>query len=113
MSAPSIVGCLSTFSSSVRLRGQVVDAAVTVFRNGDPILRHRATGFDEVFDFDPGVVLDVGDKITTSQRVGTYESQPSSVITEVQRRDPPYGGHRFVSHVYRCGRTEPSPALRQ
>ncbi len=103
LSAPKIVGGVSTISTSVRLQGQIPGADVFVSRNGAPIGRKVANSFDEVFPFEPGTVLDPDDKITARQELGGDASGETPLPTKVQRLVPPHGGHRFISHVYRCG----------
>jgi hypothetical protein len=103
LSSPNIVGCLSPLSRAVRLTGQIPGAEVEVQKNGAMIAKAVATSFDEVFNFDLGASIATGDKITATQSLSGDTSPPTPVPLEVQRVTPPFAGHRFISHIYRCG----------
>ena len=103
LSAPMISGVLSTISRSIRLKGQFPGGDIEVLRNFQPICHRPVTGFDEVFTFDAGVVLQEGDEITARQFYNGDDSPPSPVPTVVQRLVGPFDGQRFISHIYRCG----------
>ena len=108
LSPPVIMGLLSEASDSIRLTGQVPGGTIFVFRNDvDQIATHHANSFDEVYAFDPGVVLAAGDRIGVEQEVGGERSfrTPTTTQLKVQRLKPPFSGHRFISHVYRCGKS--------
>ncbi|MGF6870602.1 hypothetical protein [Paraburkholderia sp. MM5477-R1] len=103
LSPPNIVGALSPLSTSVRLCNQIVNAAVTVYRNGAAICHQPAVAADQIFDFDPGTTLNPDDSITTSQELNGDASGQTPFPTIVQKLIPPFTGHRFISHVYQCG----------
>lgn len=104
ISPPSIYGGLSPISTSARLLGQIAGGTISIFRNGVDRIAHRpAVAADQVFDFEPGVVLQPRDKITAIQEFGGQPSAPTPIPTEVQELVPPFGGHRFISHIFRCG----------
>jgi hypothetical protein len=83
--------------------GQIPGAQVEVQKNGATIAKAVAASFDQVFNFDPGASVGPGDKITATQSLGGDSSPPTPIPLEVQRLSPPFTGHRFISHIYKCG----------
>jgi hypothetical protein len=103
LSPPSIEGVLSTQSGAVRLLDQIAGGTLSVLRNGVRIAHQPATGPDQIVPFDAGVALQPKDEITAIQEFGGETSEPTPIPTIVQPLVPPFGGQRFISHVFRCG----------
>ena len=104
LSPPDIVGVLSVISSAVRVRGQLAGSTVDVVRNGtERIGSKQDARADEIVHFEPGVQLQPGDAISATQSINGQTSNQTPTPTLAQGLVPPFNGHQFISHVFRCG----------
>jgi hypothetical protein len=70
LAPPNIAEQLSVCSRRVRLTGQSQGAVVLLRGAGDrPLGKWTATWPDELFDLDPGVMLQAGEPVATPARV--------------------------------------------
>jgi len=109
---PVVVGPLSELSSSVRVRGQLPGATVTVEAAGPAprtVAKDVATSGDQRFQLLPGASLDRHDRIYAVQHLGGQQSDvPSGDQAQAVAPRPASGAElgavRIVTHPYACGR---------
>lgn len=106
---PSIVGPLSELSSSIRVKGQMVGATVTVQSSGRIVARGVATSGDQRFPLLLGVKLSHLDSLFAVQDLSGEQSSAPSVTQRMSVNTGPskitdLGKVKVVTHLYACGR---------
>jgi hypothetical protein len=106
---PVVVGPLSELSLSVRVRGQLPGATVTVETGSRVVAKGIATSGDQRFTLLAGVKLSRNEVLYAVQRLGADHSDPPSGNQATPIGPGPTSGADFgpvhiATHPYQCGR---------
>jgi hypothetical protein len=106
---PAVVGPLSELSASVRVRGQLPGATVTVESATRTLAKGVATSGDQRFPLEPGMVLSRAESIFARQHIGGDSSDiPSGnqamPVAAAPASAAEFGNVNVATHLYACGR---------
>lgn len=103
---PTVVGPLSELSSSIRVRDQVVGAAITVASGSRKVAEGVAISSDQRFPLLPGVTLSRHESLFAVQSAGGEQSDIPSPSLRMPIGPAPstFGSVHVATHLYACGR---------
>lgn len=106
---PAVVGPLSELSSSIRVRGQLVGAAVTIESGARTLAKGVATSGDQRFALLGGVTLSRNEAVFAVQRAGSDQSDIPSASQHMPIGPAPsssadFGVVHVATHLYACGK---------
>ncbi len=103
---PTVVGPLSELSTTIRVKGQLVGATITVETGARTVAKGVATSSDQRFDLLSGVTLSHLEVLFAVQEIsGERSAVPSGDVGMVVAAVPAIlGPVNVVSHLYECGR---------
>lgn len=99
--APEVTGPLSPCSQTVRIRGHIAGATVTVHVNGTETSSAVSNWPDDIFDL--GTTLAAGDKVTARQELDGEQSPESPLPVVVQQLPASLSNLVVVTHLHECG----------
>jgi hypothetical protein len=98
---PEVKGPISVCNKSVRVRGHIAGATVTILVNNNLTSSSVSNWPDD--EIDVGVQLVAGDKITATQEFGGEVSEPSPLAIIVQAAPTSLSSVTILTHLYQCG----------
>ncbi len=106
---PTVVGPLSELSSSIRVRGQVVGATITVESESRKVAQGVALSGDQRFPLLGGVTLSRHETLFAVQSIGGEQSDIPSASQRMPVAPAPatsadFGAVHVATHLYACGR---------
>jgi hypothetical protein len=106
---PTIAGPLSELSSSIRVRGQLVGATVTIQSGARTLAEGVATSGDQRFPLLAGVILSRHEAVFAVQRTSSDQSDVPSAsqhmpISPAPSTSADFGVVHVATHLYACGK---------
>jgi hypothetical protein len=105
---PTVVGPLSELSSSIRVKGQLPGATVTVETGARTVAKGIATSGDQRFPLEPGITLSHQETLFAIQHLGGDQSAVPSgnqamPVAAKPTNSAAFGSVNVATHLYACG----------